>query len=232
MGSKMFKKLREHINDWLEEQHLTETALKVRLAELLDAKEKKRFFHEGKIIESEEYPAWYARAKGLELAMKAKGMLKERVDLSGRVDTVNHNQYSEEELKAARKAAKIIIEQERKKATRSKMAIHELNKSRRLEKVSKTTKLIISTMICLTIGVLGGLFTKVSLAWYPAFEKTFFALPSWTALSMMMVISAYLIIWKKGLDEKQVGNAPGVFLLPSTSLYLSGENEVSHEMSI
>ena len=113
IGSKMFKKLREHINDWLEEQHLTETALKVRLAELLDAKEKKRFFHEGKIIESEEYPAWLPRIKALELAMKTKGKLKERVELSGRVATVN--QYSEEELKDAKEAAKFIIEQERKR---------------------------------------------------------------------------------------------------------------------
>lgn len=116
MGSKMFKKLRENINAWLEEQHLTDTALKLKLAELLDAKEKKRFFYEGEIIESKEYPAWLPRTKALELAMKAKGILKERVELSGRVATVN--QYSEEELKAAKEAARFIAQQERKRINR------------------------------------------------------------------------------------------------------------------
>ena len=113
MGSKMFKKLSGNINAWLEEQHLTDTALKLKLVELMNAMEKKHFFYEGEVIESEEYPAWLPRIKALELAMKTKGKLKERVELSGRVATVN--QYSEEELKDAKEAAKFIIEQERKR---------------------------------------------------------------------------------------------------------------------
>ena len=65
------------------------------------------------------------------------------------------------------------------------------------------------------------LFTKVSAeTWYPAFRKTVFIpsswifVPVWIVLFVMMGISAYLLIWEKGLDEKRIRNASGVFLFP------------------
>ena len=111
IGYNVFNRLKGKINKWLNELHLSDEVLKLKLVELMNANEKKLFLYEGEIIESEEIPAWNPRAKGLEMAMKVTGMLKEKVELSGSIESVR--KFSIEEFEAAKKAAKLIAEEAR-----------------------------------------------------------------------------------------------------------------------
>lgn len=78
------------IGDVLDRQGLTDSALIKRLTELIDAAEfvfKKNANGESEIIgEAQLYsPCWSARAKGLELALKLKEHLKDKVEHSGEI---------------------------------------------------------------------------------------------------------------------------------------------------
>jgi hypothetical protein len=115
LGHKVFYRLKERINKWLNELYLSDEVLKLKLIDLLNATEKKFFLIEKEIIESEEFPAWNPRAKGLEMAMKVTGMLKEKVEHSGSIESVR--KFSVEELEAAKKAAKLIATEARSNGT-------------------------------------------------------------------------------------------------------------------
>jgi len=78
-------------------------------------------------------------------------------------------------------------------------------------------KLAISIVICQGAGVIGSLFTRSSIpTWYATIEKPSFTPPNWVftpvwiTLFGLMGISLF-IIWRRGLAEKKIGKALGIF---------------------
>jgi tryptophan-rich sensory protein len=87
-----------------------------------------------------------------------------------------------------------------------------------MNKIQNTIKLIVAIIISELAGVIGSFFTASSIpTWYTNITKPSFNPPSWifgpvwTTLYALMGISAFLI-WKKGLDRKDVKIALGIFL--------------------
>ena len=79
-------------------------------------------------------------------------------------------------------------------------------------------KFIIAVVISELAGIIGSVFTMPSIAsWYTGIVKPALNPPAWvfgpvwTTLFALMGISAFLI-WKKGLDRKDVKVALGIFL--------------------
>jgi len=79
-------------------------------------------------------------------------------------------------------------------------------------------KLIIAIVVSELAGVIGSLFTAPSVTtWYPALVKPALNPPAWvfgpvwTTLFALMGIAAYLI-WRKGLNRKNVKIALGIFI--------------------
>ncbi|MBI9113244.1 hypothetical protein [Maridesulfovibrio ferrireducens] len=69
------KRRREsQIIKWMDEVGLSECRLKMKLAEMLDAKEIKVFQYEGKIVKSERFNALGIQMKALDMALKVKGL--------------------------------------------------------------------------------------------------------------------------------------------------------------
>jgi len=95
------KRLDEQIKiaDLMERQGLTDKCLLERLSQLIAASKDKYSFSKG--VENVENgvtvklgtPDWSARAKGLELALKLKDLLKDKVEHSGEVQ---HNHFYKE----------------------------------------------------------------------------------------------------------------------------------------
>ena len=86
------------ITDVLERQGLTDKALIKYLTELIEASDfifKKDTDGKAEIVGNKDFysPAWSARAKGLELALKLKDLLKDKVEHSG---SVEHNHFYKE----------------------------------------------------------------------------------------------------------------------------------------
>lgn len=84
-------------------------------------------------------------------------------------------------------------------------------------KISNTLKLISAILICEIIGIIGSLFTIPAISgWYAYLAKPELAPPNWifgpvwTLLFMLMGIAMYLI-WKKGLERRDIKIALGVF---------------------
>ncbi len=84
--------------------------------------------------------------------------------------------------------------------------------------MSNTLKLIIAIVVSQLAGIIGSIFTMPSIdGWYALITKPALNPPSWvfgpvwTTLFVLMGISAFLI-WKKGLDQKGVKVALGIFL--------------------
>lgn len=78
-------------------------------------------------------------------------------------------------------------------------------------------KLAASILVCFLAAGIGGYFTAQSIpTWYAALEKPSFSPPNWvfgpvwTFLYLLMGISAYLV-WERGLGEKGVKKALGIF---------------------
>lgn len=79
-------------------------------------------------------------------------------------------------------------------------------------RLSNVVKLVVSIIACQMAGLIGSMATTPSIpTWYAALQKPSLAPPNWvfapvwTALFLLMGISAFLV-WRKGL------NAPGVKL--------------------
>ena len=79
-------------------------------------------------------------------------------------------------------------------------------------------KLVISIVACQCAGIIGSIFTTPAIpTWYAALEKPPFAppnwlfAPAWITLYLLMAIAAFLI-WRKGLEQKEVKSALIIFL--------------------
>ena len=84
-------------------------------------------------------------------------------------------------------------------------------------KIRDSIKLIISILICQGAGIIGSLFTRPSIpTWYATLEKPSFTPPNgvfapvWITLFALMGISLF-IIWRRGLAEKKIRKALGIF---------------------
>ena len=80
-------------------------------------------------------------------------------------------------------------------------------------------KLIVSVVACQLAGVIGSVFTTPAIpTWYAALAKPPFSppnwlfAPAWITLYLLMGISASLV-WRVGLDQKQVRTALILFLV-------------------
>jgi tryptophan-rich sensory protein len=79
-------------------------------------------------------------------------------------------------------------------------------------------KLVVSIVVSEFAGIVGSVFTTPSIpTWYAGIVKPAFNPPAWvfgpvwTTLFVLMGIAAFLI-WKKGLDRRDVKIALGIFL--------------------
>jgi tryptophan-rich sensory protein len=86
-------------------------------------------------------------------------------------------------------------------------------------KPSDILKLVVSIVACLAAGAIGSVFTRSAIpTWYATLEKPAFNPPNWlfapvwTLLYIMMGIAAFLV-WRKGLENRQVRIALIVFLI-------------------
>jgi tryptophan-rich sensory protein len=80
-------------------------------------------------------------------------------------------------------------------------------------------KLVVSIIACQCAGIIGSIFTRGAIpTWYVTLEKPAFNPPNWlfapvwTLLYIMMGIAAFLV-WRKGLENRQVRIALIVFLV-------------------
>jgi benzodiazapine receptor len=80
-------------------------------------------------------------------------------------------------------------------------------------------KLVVSIIACLAAGAIGSIFTRQAIpTWYATLEKPVFNPPNWlfspvwTLLYIMMGVAAFLV-WRKGLENRQVRIALIVFLV-------------------
>jgi benzodiazapine receptor len=80
-------------------------------------------------------------------------------------------------------------------------------------------KLVVSIVACLAAGAIGSIFTRNAIpTWYATLQKPFFSPPNWlfapvwTLLYILMGIAAFLV-WRKGLENRQVRIALIVFLI-------------------
>ena len=85
-------------------------------------------------------------------------------------------------------------------------------------KINNTFKLIIAIVVSELAGIIGSVFTTPSIAgWYagivnPALNPPAWVFgPVWTTLFALMGIAAFLV-WKKGLDRRDVKIALGIFI--------------------
>jgi len=74
VGTQNFTKCTDKINQWLEDNGLSENALKLKLLSLLEAKETKFFQHEGIVSDQREVDAIETQRRTLDMAMKLKGL--------------------------------------------------------------------------------------------------------------------------------------------------------------
>jgi benzodiazapine receptor len=86
-------------------------------------------------------------------------------------------------------------------------------------KIRDVWKLVVSIVACLCAGIIGSIFTREAIpTWYATLEKPAFSPPNWlfapvwTILYLMMGISAFLV-WRRGLENRQVRVALIVFLI-------------------
>jgi phage terminase small subunit len=83
-----------HIKDALEQRGLTDKYLAGRILELIEATDVIKFKYGSEEVEVRGDTAnWSARAKGLELALKLKDLLRDKVDVSG---AIQHNHFYKE----------------------------------------------------------------------------------------------------------------------------------------
>ena len=84
IGSANFTKLAGEIGKWLDEHGLSENALKLKLIELIEAKETKFFAHDGKVTDQRDVKAYGIQRQALDMAFKVQGSYAaEKHEVSG-----------------------------------------------------------------------------------------------------------------------------------------------------
>jgi len=85
--------------------------------------------------------------------------------------------------------------------------------------VRDVVRLIVSIVVCQLAGGLGAIFTTPAIpTWYASLNKPSFNPPNWvffpvwTLLYTLMGIAAFLV-WRKGLDQRRVRVALGLFVI-------------------
>jgi hypothetical protein len=84
IGSENLKLLKPHVEKWMDQAGYSETQLKLKLVQGLDAMETRMFPYQGKVVEERKVVAWSIRLGFLRLAMEAKGMLTHKHELTGK----------------------------------------------------------------------------------------------------------------------------------------------------
>jgi len=86
-------------------------------------------------------------------------------------------------------------------------------------KLRDALKLVISIVACQCAGIIGSIFTTAAIpTWYATLQKPPFTppnwlfAPAWITLYLLMGIAAFLI-WRKGLEQKEVKSALVIFLV-------------------
>ncbi|MBM4446755.1 MAG: tryptophan-rich sensory protein [Chloroflexi bacterium] len=86
-------------------------------------------------------------------------------------------------------------------------------------KLKDVFKLVACIVACLAAGAIGSIFTREAIPnWYATLEKPAFNPPNWlfapvwTLLYILMGVAAFLV-WRKGLENRQVRIALIVFLV-------------------
>jgi benzodiazapine receptor len=86
-------------------------------------------------------------------------------------------------------------------------------------RVRDIVRLVVSIVVCQLAGGLGAIFTTPAIpTWYASLNKPSFNPPNtvffpvWTTLYTLMGIAAFLV-WRKGLGERRVRVALGVFVI-------------------
>jgi len=86
-------------------------------------------------------------------------------------------------------------------------------------KLKDILKLIVCVVACLCAGIIGSIFTREAIpTWYATLEKPSFTppnwlfAPAWALLYLLMSIAAFLV-WRRGLENRQVRIALIVFLI-------------------
>ncbi len=96
-GCKVATKLRPYISAWIEEEGLSESAIKARFVEGMEASDIKVFLGPGgQLVYSDPLPAWQARHSFARTAAQAKGMLIEKHEIK---DTTPRRPLSPESAK-------------------------------------------------------------------------------------------------------------------------------------
>lgn len=101
IGSSNFRKVKDEIKAWLDENGLSENSLKIKMLSLLEAKETKYFIHEGMVTDEREVPAIETQRKTLDMALKVKGMnAPEKYEHTGKDGKDLFPEMSDEDLDA------------------------------------------------------------------------------------------------------------------------------------
>ena len=74
IGHENFRKLSDRIEAWLQDEGINNNVLKIKLIQLMEAKETKFFQHEGKVTDQREVEAIETQRRTLDMALKVKGM--------------------------------------------------------------------------------------------------------------------------------------------------------------
>jgi len=74
IGKENYRKLQDHIKDWIDKNALSEDRLKLLLIEGLGALETKFFSYQGEVTDRRKVIPWEIRRRYLEMAFKVKDM--------------------------------------------------------------------------------------------------------------------------------------------------------------
>ncbi len=96
IGCQNFTLLSDKISEWLDEQGLSENALKTKLLNLMNAKETKFFQKDGIVTDKRDVEAIETQRRTLDMAMKVKGLYEKDNLQKGEVRIkVGHNTNDE-----------------------------------------------------------------------------------------------------------------------------------------
>jgi len=92
-GLENLEKLRIHIEKYLDEVGLSDSAVKLKIIQGMNARETKFWAYEGQVTDSREVAAWAVQARYTELAARVRGMLDSEIgrridELERKVDEV------------------------------------------------------------------------------------------------------------------------------------------------